>query len=266
MVLLEVHSLGHGVLIDSYCNHLAVFVGDKIINRIRETMHYCANVICEFVRTQPLKQAVQTGPNFLVNNMIQVLDTFVHMWAEQEENRSGDPDAPPIFKTPSPAIAEDILNNALVYALIWGIGAQIEETTRPKFDKFLQEILLHENVVEKYKLDLDIPEPRQVKAKMPEYQSLFDLCYQTGENAGWTNWMKTVPEYQVPKDCTYVQVVVPTLDSIRVNNNLSRLLKAGKHTLIVGPTGTGKSISIIQELKSNFVNEHYNYVSLAFSA
>ena len=60
--------------------------------------------------------------------------------------------------------------------------------------------------------------------------------------------------------------MVPTLDSIRINNNFNRLLKAGKHTLIVGPTGTGKSISVLQELKNNFANESYNYISLAFSA
>jgi len=79
---------------------------------------------------------------------------------------------------------------------------------------------------------------------MPQdFQSVFDLCYQP-DNTGWINWLKTVPEYVVPTGCSFAQIVVPTLDSIRVNNNLNRLLKGGKHTLIVGPTGTGKSISV----------------------
>lgn len=72
--------------------------------------------------------------------MIQVLDTYVKSWSEVEENkRNDDPDAPPIYKTPKDA--EDIMYNALVYSLIWGIGAQIEETTRAKFDNFLKELL-----------------------------------------------------------------------------------------------------------------------------
>lgn len=75
-----------------------------------------------------------------------------------------------------------------------------------------------------------------------------------------------MPEYQVDPNCSFAQIVVPTLDSIRINNNLNRLLNAGKHTLIVGPTGTGKSISVLQELKRNFCNESFNYISLAFSA
>ena len=58
-----------------------------------------------------------------------------------------------------------------------------------------------------------------------------------------------MPEYEVPVGCSYAEVVVPTLDSIRINNNLNRLLRYGKHTLIVGPTGTGKSITVLNELK-----------------
>lgn len=130
--------------------------------------------------------------------------------------------------------------------MIWGIGAQLEETTRVKFDKFLQDILLHENVCEKYNLDIEAKnsEPKRPHAKMPQdFQSVFDLCYQP-DNTGWINWLKTVPDYVVPTGCSFAQIVVPTLDSIRVNNNLNRLLKGGKHTLIVGPTGTGKSISV----------------------
>jgi dynein heavy chain, axonemal len=69
MVLLEVQALGHNVLVDSYCNSLTVFINEKIVNKVRELMHYCANVICEFIRTN-CKQAVPTGANFLVNNMI----------------------------------------------------------------------------------------------------------------------------------------------------------------------------------------------------
>lgn len=139
MVLLEVHSLGHNVLIDSYCKHLQKFIPDKVVAKLAELMHYCSNVLCEFIRTN-CKQAVTTGPNFLVNNMIQVLDTFVTGWDEEiEQKHNDDPDAQTLYKTPKEA--EEILNNALLYSLIWGMGAQIEETTRVKFDKVLIEML-----------------------------------------------------------------------------------------------------------------------------
>jgi len=77
----------------------------------------------EYVRLN-CKFPVPTGPNFLVNNVLTVFDTFVTEYKGEDA------------KTIPPNI-EDILMNALVFSAIWGVGGQIEETTRPKFDKFL---------------------------------------------------------------------------------------------------------------------------------
>jgi len=68
----------------------------------------------------------------------------------------------------------------------------------------------------------------------------------------WVPWLKTVPAYEVPIGASYTDVIVPTVDSIRVQYLLKSLLTKNKHTLIVGPTGTGKSITIVNELKASF--------------
>jgi hypothetical protein len=54
---------------------------------------------------------VPTGPNFIVDNFLKVFNTFVMSWepTEDEPNRV-------------PKNAEEILNNAIVFSLIWGIG------------------------------------------------------------------------------------------------------------------------------------------------
>jgi MoxR-like ATPase len=50
-------------------------------------------------------------------------------------------------------------------------------------------------------------------------------------------------------------------------NSLSRtLLLNSKHVLLVGPTGTGKSMSMARLLKSEFNNENWIYYTLGFSA
>lgn len=79
-------------------------------------------------------------------------------------------------------------------------------------------------------------------------------------------WTKTVKEYVVPKDCTYAEVIVPNVDSIRVQFLLNTLLMNKKHTLIVGHTGTGKTITILNELKQSFQSETYTFLGLSFSA
>mmetsp|Transcript_6477 Transcript_6477/g.8699 ORF Transcript_6477/g.8699 Transcript_6477/m.8699 type:complete len:145 (-) Transcript_6477:2228-2662(-) len=143
--------------------------------------------------------------------------------------------------------------NALIFAFVWGIGAQIDENTRKKYDQLLQDVINGEDVNEKYKLDLtDLPEPQRIKNNLgTEYDSLFDMSFNT-EECKWLNWMKTQPAYEVPVGASYAQVIVPTIDSIRTNSVLQQLLLCKKHTLLCGPTGTGKSISVMNQLNESF--------------
>jgi dynein heavy chain len=61
-------------------------------------------------------------------------------------------------------------------------------------------------------------------------------------------------------------MIVPTLDSIRCKGVFNRLLEAGRHILLVGPTGTGKSVMINQELRETYTNEDWTFIGMAFSA
>ena len=55
--------------------------------------------------------------------------------------------------------------NALVFAFIWGIGAQIDEDTRSKYDLFLQDIINGEDIMEKHGVDLKEKYPEPIKFK-----------------------------------------------------------------------------------------------------
>jgi dynein heavy chain len=125
MVLMEPQQLGHQVLILSYCNHLKTYrLEDKVIQKILNLMTYVCNLCMEYTRVN-CKFPVPTGPNFLVHNFLHIFDHFVLEWGHEDCKGA-------------PSNAEEICTNAIVFAGIWGIGGQIEETTRPKFDKFFQ--------------------------------------------------------------------------------------------------------------------------------
>lgn len=86
------------------------------------------------------------------------------------------------------------------------------------------------------------------------------------EDMRWTHWLNTQPKYQVNKEDTYLMLSIPTMDQVRMNHICKTLLLNGMHCLFVGPTGTGKSISVIKMLKQQFENEEWVYFSLGFSA
>lgn len=98
-----------------------------------------------------------------------------------------------------------------------------------------------------------------------DFPSLFEASFQP-ETCSWCHWLKTVPPYQVPIGASFTEVIVPTVDSIRVAYLLNNLLSKSKHVLVVGLTGTGKSITVVNELKGKFQSEEWTYLSLSFSA
>lgn len=251
MVLMEPLQLGHTPLINSYCNTLDKMLG-KTADTVRTYMHYLSDACIAFTNIQG-KFPVPTDPNFLANSMINMFECYVKDWRSEE------------VSVKIPKEAEEICMHAVLFAHIWSIGVALDETTRPKFDVFFQDILLNEDVNQKYKLDLANFEVKKIGVKLGEFKTLFDLYFDR-EKLCWINWLKTLPPFVVPKEVTYTQMIVPTIDSIRMNKLMTMLILNGKYPLFCGPTGTGKSITVVNELKKSFDNQSWMFMNLSFSA
>lgn len=132
MVLMEPRQLGHTPLITSYCNTLDKMLG-KIADTVRSYMHYLSDACIAFTNMQG-KFPVPTDPNFLAYSMTNMFECYVKDWRSDE------------VAVKIPKEAEDICMHAVLFAHIWSIGVALDETTRPKFDVFFQDILLNEDV------------------------------------------------------------------------------------------------------------------------
>jgi len=108
-------------------------------------------------------------------------------------------------------------------------------------------------------------EPMKIPNKMGDFKTLFEFYFDQDEMK-WVNWFNTVDKYHVDKDLSYLQLSIPTIDSIRVSNISKTLLQNNKHVLLVGPTGTGKSVSMNELLKKEFDNEQWAFYPVGFSA
>ena len=219
-------------------------------------------MIFEFVRVNCKIPCAGNAAN-LANHMIRIIDCYLNFlkpkFTDQEEIEI-------------PSDMEEKLYNSLVFAAIWGVGGTIDELTRQKFDTFLMDLLAGvEDVRVKYELDMgpgaDEKYPlTKIPHKLPgEIKSLFELYYNQ-EDMKWENWWNTVPHYTIDKEASYLQLAIPTIDSIRMQQICETLLKVSKHVLFVGPTGTGKSIQVNMLLKDKFDNEQWAYYLLGFSA
>jgi dynein heavy chain len=227
---------------------------------IEALFHYVADTSIEFTRKNCKFPCPGTGA-YVVSHIIKYIDCYMKPY----KPLGGDAEEVEI-----PKDIDDRLINSLIYATIWGIGGCIEESTRAKFDLFLKELISGEDVIINHALDLGEDkqgayEAQKINIKFPDVPSVFD-AYFDAEEMRWTPWLSTVPKYEIDKEQSYLQLTIPTTDSIRINNIAITLLKNNKHCMLVGPTGTGKSVQINNMLKAEFDNQEWSNYVLGFSA
>lgn len=139
-----------------------------------------------------------------------------------------------------------MLPQLFIFSLVWSIGTTTTLPGREKFDVWLRKKLPVVNV--------DFPEEKLV------YDYAFDR-----PNKRWISWFETVGEYTVDIKMSYNEIVVPTLDSIRMKHLTARILQSGQHVLAPGPTGTGKSVNTTEMLTYE-LPEEYQALTMTFSA
>lgn len=131
-----------------------------------------------------------------------------------------------------------MINQLFFFAFVWSVGVTTTLDGRIKFDKWVRETLL---------APLGFTFPQEKLA----YDYWFDV-----EKKDWINWTDTVPAYNFDIKMSYNEILVPTVDSIRMKYFTKLLVTNGKHALTPGPTGTGKSVNIAELLTFELPEEY----------
>ena len=78
---------------------------------------------------------------------------------------------------------------------------------------------------------------------------MFDI-----EKGSWIPWASLLGNFDIPLGISYNEIIVPTPDSLRYTYLTKILVKSHKHIITSGPTGTGKTINIV-----DLINKVLNY-------
>jgi dynein heavy chain, axonemal len=175
-----------------------------------------------------LFEPVKTVDNNITQSSMRILECFFASYVESEIKKVSKDDI---------AALESMIDKLFLFAIFWSIGTTTTLEGREKFNVWIRDKMS--------KLGLEFPEEKLV----------YDYKFNT-ETKEWVNWMSTISEYSVDTKASYNEILVPTVDSIRMKYMTKFLVMNGKHCLTPGPTGTGKSVNI-QELLTFELPEEY---------
>lgn len=112
----------------------------------------------------------------------------------------------------------------------------------------------------------DRPKPKHFSLNRgqmyPEKMTLMDYRFDFAEN--WWPWLRS-DDANIPAEMMITEIIVPTKETGFINNWLETCVNMGKPILIVGPTGTGKSATIIKYMK-DLSKEKFSLNTVNFSA
>jgi dynein heavy chain len=243
MIYLEPESLGFQVLFDSWLEVLPETL------KFKKEYHERLKSLCEeliapslhFVRKQ-CKEVVRSQDTNLIQSLFRLMDCYFAKFQPTELR-------------PAMAFREEVaeylpcIRSLFYFCMMWSIGGSCEGPSRKKFSDYMWATssteLMEQFQAKNAAAHLHYPHVQEFdQFKGLEPGTLLYDYYYNSESKEWVPWMKTIPHYEVPRNARYEDVVVPSIDSVRLVYIFQLLARHDKHVLCPGPTGTGKSVNI----------------------
>ena len=143
------------------------------------------------------------------------------------------------------------------------MGGTTDRAGQQAFDKFLRAFL--NGKMFDGETDHPMQPPIRLLSHPPERDSLFDYFYDKKNNM-WAKWVDVIHDKPFPEDARFHDIIVPTIDTVRYSYLLEQLVTHGKPVMLVGDTGTGKTVYIKETLERKLNQDLFEPVTFTFSA
>ncbi|XP_039700233.1 dynein axonemal heavy chain 7 [Pteropus medius] len=260
MIYMEPHMLGWRPLMISWLNLLPAAISTIQKEFIMGLFDRMVPISVEFIRKHA-KELSPTSDTNLVRSLMNLIDCFMDEFADEVK-----------VKHRNDREAYSLLEGIFLFSLIWSVGASCKDDDRLKFNKILRELMegpISELTRNRFKLlsGAEQTSSKELTVPFPEKGTIYDYQFVTEGIGKWEPWIKKLADAPpIPKDMMFNEIIVPTLDTIRYSALMELLTTHQKPSIFVGPTGTGKSVYIINFLLNQLNKEIYKPLLINFSA
>uniref|UniRef100_UPI003AAEEA19 dynein axonemal heavy chain 7 n=1 Tax=Centroberyx gerrardi TaxID=166262 RepID=UPI003AAEEA19 len=259
MIYMEPHMLGWRPLMLSWLNTLPTTVSTMHKDLITSLFDRILPACLQLIR-KATKELSPTSDTNLVKSLMNLMDCMMDEFHDEAKMKSMN--------------ERDIcswLEGIFVFCLVWSVGASCDESGRVKFDAMVREVLdgpLSEETRVCHGILATVePPPKQLTVPLPTVGTVYQYRF-IKEGPGrwelWTDELKTAPP--ICKDVEFNEIIVPTENTVRYTALMELLITHQKPTIFIGPTGTGKSVYIIDFLLNKLQKDVYSPLFINFSA
>lgn len=240
-------------------------LSEEEVERIKLLFQWLVEPCMCLVRRH-LKEVSPTVNSGLLESLLDLLTCFLR---ESIPLKNVEPDIPRI----------KMIECGFLFALTWSVGATVGGGGRARFSDFLRNIIkdidcLDENRHGGVKTLLAMrqwePPPKmglRFELNIPEMGEIYDYRFSPLENGRWLSWLETLEGgFTIAPTTPFSEILVPTVCTAQISFLLLTMLPQGYRPLIVGPTGTGKSVCVAKCLAKELSSDKFKALSLGFSA
>ncbi|XP_031352178.1 dynein heavy chain 7, axonemal-like isoform X1 [Photinus pyralis] len=257
MIYLEPSTLGWEPLLTSWINTLPPLLSEHHTAMVNNMFLRFGRALLWFVRKGGVKELATTSDSNLMVSAMNLFDCFMDDFLDEA-----------FMGQTSDLDVRAQLEGAVFFSCIWSLGATLDSSSKPKFNILFRALLEKEfpaSVAKQLDIPFTIAKPEKPYIfSIPSGGTVFDYRYIKEGKGKWRLWsddLMTAPP--IPRDIPVNQIIVTTIETIRNMALMTLLVQHRKPMMIVGPTGTGKSVYVIEFLlkknKKTFIPLFINF-------
>ncbi|CAG9765840.1 unnamed protein product [Ceutorhynchus assimilis] len=212
---------------------------------VRDLMAYVLEGTLGNKQVSPLKTVIpQTGLN-MITQLCHVIDAIYPQ--PIEDNRD-----------PEEEVEIDLVNAIFLTSLYNSVGAALIDSCRLEFDDYIKSAISMLNHNDSIEDPCDL-------FHWPTHRSTMYDYFLNIKNKVWIAWDWLVPGYIHETNLRFSQILVPTVDTVRVTYILQLMNQIKRPIVLVGDTGTSKT-AIIQDFLRHLNPDVFILLNINFSS
>ncbi|XP_053982409.1 dynein axonemal heavy chain 7 [Hylaeus volcanicus] len=245
MIYMEPVSLGWTPLLTSWLNTLPDTFTDHIKQHLDSMYARFCPPLLHLVRRAGIKDLITMPDANLVRSVMYLFDCFLDDFHDEK-----------YLQTLSDLDMRAQVEGCFFFSCIWAMGGTLMVDSRDSFSELFRALTQREfpeDVRERFDISEDTADPpKPYVVNLPLTGSVFDYKYIKEGRGRWRPWTEDLADVpSIPSDMPVNQIIVPTIETARYFHLFKLLICHRKPVLVVGPTGTGKSVYIMEFLLKN---------------